>query len=300
MKNANVLFLFSILILVGMNSCKYFGGKQKTINGFEVEFVVDEKGELAKEGDYVYFRYHVRSKDSLIFSSMMQSPIVKFKVPKLEKGDINKAQPIAEALHLMSKGDSVIVYQKITEEMKKAINLPMVDILEFHVMLEDIKNEADYKKDMEADQKAAEEKSKMMAAQSAAVVEKAKSILEDYKSDKLKSSIIQTPSGLKYIVLEAGTGPKAQAGKMVSVNYYGMLIDGTRFDDSWSRGQELTFPLGQNQVIKGWDEGIANLNEGAKAALFIPANLAYGAEGSPPVIPANSELVFYIELNKVK
>jgi FKBP-type peptidyl-prolyl cis-trans isomerase FkpA len=299
MKNATVLILFAVLFLAGLNSCKNGGGKQKTLNGFEVTFLDDQKGDLAKEGDYVYFKYYVMYKDSLIFSSLMQTPMVKFKLPKLEKGDIKKAQPIAEVLHMMSKGDSVIVYQKIDEQMKKSINLPHVDVLDFHVKLVDVKNEADYKAEMAVEQKEQEEKAKVLTAQAGEIADKAKKNLEDYKSGKLKSSLITTPSGLKYIVLEAGTGPKAVVGKPVSVNYYGMLMNGTRFDDSWSRGQEFSFPLGQGQVIKGWDEGVANLNEGAKACLFIPAELGYGAQGSPPAIPENAELMFYIEVNKV-
>jgi FKBP-type peptidyl-prolyl cis-trans isomerase len=69
------------------------------------------------------------------------------------------------------------------------------------------------------------------------------------------------------------------------------------FDNSFQRGQTFPFTLGQNQVIKGWDEGIALLNKGAKAFLFIPGALGYGEAGSPPVIPANAELVFYVELD---
>lgn len=298
MKNATVLFLFAILFIVGMNSCKSGGSKQKTINGFEVQLIDDQKGELVKEGDYVYFRYYVRAKDSVIFTSVKSTPMVKFKVPKIEKSDPKKAQAITEALVFLSKGDSAVVYQTMDEDMKKSINLPDVDILEFHVMLVDIKSEADYKLEMEAEQKVLAEKGKVLMDQAPAIAEKAKQILSDYKADKFKSSIIVTPSGLKYIVLEAGTGPKAEAGNPVSVNYYGMLIDGTRFDDSWSRGQEFKFPLGQGQVIPGWDEGVANLNEGAKACLFIPSKLGYGAQGSPPVIPENADLVFYIEVNK--
>ena len=106
---------------------------------------------------------------------------------------------------------------------------------------------------------------------------------------------------MKYVIHEEGTGAKAEAGKTVSVNYFGALIsDGTRFDDSFSRGDEFSFPLGAGQVIPGWDEGIALLKEGSKASFFIPYTLAYGEAGSPPVIPAKADLMFYVELNKVK
>ena len=100
---------------------------------------------------------------------------------------------------------------------------------------------------------------------------------------------------------EEGTGAQAEAGKTVSVNYYGALIsNGERFDDSFSRGEEFSFPLGAGQVIKGWDEGIALMKEGSKATFFIPYQLAYGEAGSPPVIPTKADLMFYVEMNKVK
>jgi FKBP-type peptidyl-prolyl cis-trans isomerase FkpA len=299
MKNLSILFLLVLLILSGFSSCNS-SSKQKTLNGFDMVFLDDQKGDLAKEDDYVYFRYHVMANDSLVFSSTMQTPLVKFKLPKLEKvTDLKNAQPVTEALHLMSKGDSVIVYQKIDEDFKKAINLPNQDILDFHVVLVDIKNESEFKLDQEADLRQTEENNKVFQEQADAVGLKAKSILEEYQSKKLDKTIMKTASGLKYIIHEEGTGNQAESGKPVSVNYYGLLMDGNRFDDSWSRGQDFTFQLGQGQVIKGWDEGVLLLKEGSKASLFIHSDLAYGAQGSPPVIPANAELMFYIEVKKV-
>ena len=87
--------------------------------------------------------------------------------------------------------------------------------------------------------------------------------------------------------------------KTVSVNYYGALTDGTVFDNSFERGAPLVFPVGVGQVISGWDEGLMLLNEGSKATFFIPANLGYG-ENATGSIPANSELIFYVELDELK
>lgn len=288
MKKFLLFFTCLLLITVFMTSC---GAKkvQKTINGFEVTLLHDEPGDLAKEGDYAYFRYEVKSKDSTLFSSSSQTPMIKFKLPKVEKQDPKNAQPLLEALFLMSKGDSALVEQMLTEEMKTQIGINNVDKLSFYISLVDIKSEADYNADMQASQQAAAENAKMIS-------EKVTTILNDYTSGTLASSIKTTPSGLKYIVHEEGTGATPETGKPVSVNYYGTLMDGNRFDDSWSRGQAFQFILGQGQVIKGWDEGVALLKKGSKASLFIPAELAYGAEGSPPAIPANSELMFYIEV----
>ncbi|MGD0328248.1 MAG: FKBP-type peptidyl-prolyl cis-trans isomerase [Minisyncoccia bacterium] len=98
-----------------------------------------------------------------------------------------------------------------------------------------------------------------------------------------------------------GTGATAQAGDSVTVNYVGSLTDGTVFDASANHGTSgFTFILGAGQVIKGWDEGIVGMKEGGKRHLIIPASLAYGDQAVGNVIPANSTLIFEVELLKVQ
>lgn len=108
------------------------------------------------------------------------------------------------------------------------------------------------------------------------------------------------PSGLAYVMENAGTGNKAVAGNNVSVHYKGELADGSPFDSSYDRNQPIEFKLGQRMVIPGWEEGIALLNKGAKAKLIIPYWLAYGESGRPPVIPAKATLIFTTELMDIK
>jgi len=110
---------------------------------------------------------------------------------------------------------------------------------------------------------------------------------------------ITTASGLKYIIWKKADGAKADVGDNVSVHYAGRLLDGSPFDDSYKRGQPFTFPLGGGRVIKGWDEGIAYLNVGDSATLIIPSELGYGS-ADRPTIPANSTLIFDVELMDVK
>ncbi|MDX2006396.1 MAG: FKBP-type peptidyl-prolyl cis-trans isomerase [Meiothermus sp.] len=98
-----------------------------------------------------------------------------------------------------------------------------------------------------------------------------------------------------------GSGPQAITSNTVRVNYIGRLVNGTEFDASCKEGrQPFEFTLGGGQVIQGWDSGIVGMRVGGQRRLIIPANLGYGATGSPPTIPANAALVFDVELLEIK
>jgi FKBP-type peptidyl-prolyl cis-trans isomerase len=107
---------------------------------------------------------------------------------------------------------------------------------------------------------------------------------------------MMTPSGLQFIDIIVGDGPEARSGQKVTVHYTGWLKNGTKFDSSVDRGQPFVFGLGQGQVIKGWDLGVAGMKVGGKRRLIIPADLGYGARGAAGVIPPNAQLIFDVEL----
>jgi peptidylprolyl isomerase len=106
---------------------------------------------------------------------------------------------------------------------------------------------------------------------------------------------VTTPSGLKYVVVEEGTGDTPKKGTVVTVHYTGKLLNGKKFDSSYDRKQPIDFPVGTGQVIKGWDEALLSMKKGEKRVLIIPANLGYGPSGRGP-IPPNAIMVFDVEM----
>ena len=118
--------------------------------------------------------------------------------------------------------------------------------------------------------------------------------------EKLAAGFDKTDSGLRYKMIQKGSGKQAESGKLVSVHYEGSLENGKVFDSSYPRKKPIEFKLGQGQVIEGWDEGIALLQVGDKARFVIPSHLGYGPSGAGGVIPPNATLVFDVELMDVK
>lgn len=116
--------------------------------------------------------------------------------------------------------------------------------------------------------------------------------------NKKKAGVTTLPSGLQYEVLKEGTGKKPVATDTVSTQYRGTLINGTEFDSSYKRREPTTFPV--NGVIPGWSEALQKMTVGSKWKIYIPSDLAYGAQGAPPRIGPNSTLIFEVELLEIK
>lgn len=135
------------------------------------------------------------------------------------------------------------------------------------------------------------------AAASAAAENKAagKAFLEE---NAKKDGVITTESGLQYEIITEGTGPKPSQSDMVVTHYHGSLTDGTVFDSSVDRGEPAQFPV--NGVIQGWIEALQLMPVGSKWRLTIPSDLAYGDQGSAPVIEPGATLIFDIDLIEIK
>lgn len=117
-------------------------------------------------------------------------------------------------------------------------------------------------------------------------------------ANKTKEGVVTLPSGLQYKVLQAGKGDSPKATDTVTTHYKGTLIDGTEFDNSYKRGEPVSFPV--NGVIAGWTEALQLMKPGAKWQLFIPSDLAYGPRGAGQTIGPNATLIFEVELISIK
>ena len=109
-----------------------------------------------------------------------------------------------------------------------------------------------------------------------------------------------TPSGLQYWDIKVGTGVAAENGSHVKVHYTGWLTTGKKFDGSVGTSGPYEFTLGQGEVIKGWDEGVAGMKVGGKRQLRIPPELAYGEAGFKTIVPPNATLIFDVQLVAIK
>ena len=186
--------------------------------------------------------------------------------------------------------------------MAKQLDLAK-DEIDVDVIAKAIKTSLAGQKMLLTDQQAAEIaqafSQKMQAKQVAKMMAEAKTNLakgEAFLATNAKAPGVQTTaSGLQYQVITEGKGPKPQPTDVVRVNYKGTLLDGKTFDSSYDRNEPATFPL--NQVVPGWQEGIAMMPVGSKYKFWIPAKLGYGDKGTPGgPIPPNATLVFEVEL----
>jgi FKBP-type peptidyl-prolyl cis-trans isomerase FkpA len=296
----------NVMIVASLASLFLFVACQKAVtteHGYRFEHVVNTGGTKAQPGDAVRIHLYTWLGDSLMNSTRRRgSEPFETKLPSAEnlKQFTDKFPAQLEAVLLMAEGDSAVIYEQLDSTMKASLPKGMEHVTEvkYGIALVDILDKEELaKKEAEAQAKQAEMMVKMEAVKAnfPAVESKVKGFAKQYTGGQLASQLKSTPSGLKYIVLEEGTGAKLKNGEEAELQYYGCLTNGTMFDNSFERGQPLPVAVGGGRMIPGFDEGVALLNHGAKALLFIPSNLGYGEQASGP-IPANSELIFYVEI----
>jgi FKBP-type peptidyl-prolyl cis-trans isomerase FkpA len=265
-------------------------GFSLTPGGLQYKMVVDAPGtNTPKLGDNVEMHINTHIGDSSLFNSrkLNNNQPVPFQImPPSFKGDL------VEGFMMMTPGDSA-VFRVSIDSLKKAGAqlLPWMkngDMIEYEVVMVSVKSADQVKKE------AAENASKQVALD--------ETLLQDYfKKNNIKP--MKTASGLYYTIANPGTGEGPRPGEQVTVNYTGKTLDGNVFDSNidpkFNHVQPFSFAVGQGQVIKGWDEGLMLLKKGGKATFYIPSTLAYGERSPSPAIPANSVLIFDVDVTDI-
>ncbi len=296
MKILNLTIIAALLFFAA--SCKS-GGTKKTPSGYSYTMKSLGSGPAAKVEDFVSFGIKLVGNDGKVIQEINDSTnYPNMMIPKeFAKG--KEANPIVEALLGAKVGDSIIMIYPIDSFPQAPMELQALKYIEYRICVKKIQSKAEADA---ASKKLEEERNLAIQANAAkmpAIEELVKTTLADYKSKKLE--VKSTASGLKYYIVKEGAGPNVTPGQTATVQYYGCLLNGKKFDDSFSRGAAFPFSVGAQQVIKGWDEGFTLFNKGTKAFLFVPGNLAYGEQGQPQGgIGPNEELVFYVELEDIK
>lgn len=256
-------------------------------SGYFYKTHTQKTGKKPRPGNGVAFDMNLRKDDLVVFTTRGNTPI-KYRLP--ENDDDPNTLFFKDILAQMTVGDSATVLMEsdsIIYQLDPQWGFQSGDLAAFDIKMVEIKTKAE----LDAEQKAFERKA-------AKIAKTTRANIKNYRNGNLETE--STASGLKYHIIEEGTGEKPIEGDLVTVQYSGHLTTGDSFDASFKRGEPFRFPVGQGRVIPGWDEGIQLLKTGAKAYFFIPSELAYGEQGMQPDIPPNSELVFYIELENVK
>lgn len=295
--NNNIIY--ALLGLVLFVACSEEGKRKRTPEGYEYEVVRKGSSDTIGLNDYVFFNMDLVYKDSILQTSKYAPtpPVIKIVANQKDYGYFNS---LINLLGEMHEGDSFHYYFPVDsfDQMPPGFDTFTQPVV-YRVGIFKVMDEAAFETYSDSVQQAHEVQRQAVRDRLPEIQALTKANFDAYKAGELDAQIQTTSTGLRYIIHEVGDGPKPVEGETVKVQYYGMLdSDATMFDNSFARGTAHTFPIGQGQVIAGWDEGIAMLNKGSRATLFIPAALGYGAAGSPPVIPENAALIFYVELEK--
>ena len=270
----------------------------KTESGYEYEIIRKGDGEAIPANSYIFFHMQRMMNDSLLQSTATTGRPGVLKL--MDDQNYGPLKPLVDLMASLHKGDSIHFYMPLDSFDRRPPGFDdATGAFTYQVGIFDVKNEEQFKVYTDSIQAQLDAERQVVRDRLPEVESFANNTYQAYKAGTLNDQLQPTESGLKYIIHEEGDGSVTPRGEQVSVHYYGMLdADAKMFDSSFKAGQPYQFPLGVGQVIQGWDEGISLLKKGTKATLFIPADLAYGASGQPPLIPENADLIFYIEIEK--
>lgn len=295
----NFLVVTAFCGIIMLSSCDT--GSENTFEttetGLQYSFVTEGDGPTPEMGQILLLHMtYTTESDSLLFSTENQGGPVPVAVDTSSQGAIQ------EGFNMLQGGDSVIFKVNAEEVFVNTFNTQVPEFIDpqsnviFNIGVKDVMSQEDFRAyQMEVMR---EEQEAMLAQQSEQMSIDSTKIVEYLEENNIDAQA--TESGLRYTIQNEGSGTSPSPGDTVFVHYTDKLLNGEQFDSSRDRGEPLAFPIGQGMVIPGWDEGIALLQEGGEATLYIPSPLAYGPQARGNVIQENSILVFDVELVDVK
>ena len=285
-------FLVGLALLVG--ACQPEGKNSTTPGGFAYEIHTSTGGEKPQPEEFVKFNLQVMAGDSLLYDSSLEEQTPTTPMPP--EGETSRSPiPLEDVLMNMAVNDSATLYYPMDSLPQKPPGFDGVEFLEYKIVITAILSAEEHNAERQAELAKQQAEMQVIQAREPEVAALVQDMVKGYADGSLEGELQSTESGLKYLIHEEGTGSLPADGANIKAHYYGVLTDGTMFDNSFSKGRSFSFRLGQRMVIAGWDEGFALLKQGTKATLFIPYELGYGAAGSPPRIPENADLIFYVE-----
>ena len=264
---------------------------ESTTEDFDFEFIRDLPGPTASENEHVTF--HIR----MMGETSEKEFVTVWSTPENNGGQPVHLQlphpdsisfPEVISIFKMSVGDSLHCWQQ------NSVKDTSSDIFRFkviHYYLGISKIESDSLYQLREAQETAEAK-----IVSERVGQEMAKILTQHEAGALTEELTVYDRGLKKLIVEKGTGPPIEANDVVTTHYYGIAPDGRYVDDSYSERKPFAVPLGKRYVIDGWEKGIATMCVGERAVFFIPAEMAYGANGIPPAVAPNEDLIYLIEV----
>lgn len=271
----------------------------KTASGLYYKIDREGTGATVKAGEQATVNYSGRTLNDSTFDSNVDPAFQHVQPFSFNVAGHQVIPGWDEGVQLLKKGTKATLFIPSTMaygDRSPSPKIPANSVLVFDIEVTDVKTQ----EQIMAEQAKIQKEHEANAGQQKATDDK---LIQDYLA-KNKIKATKTASGLYYKIDKQGTGENAKAGQKVTVNYTGMTLNGEKFDSNvdpeFQHVSPFTFNLGGHQVIAGWDEGFQQMKKGSKGTLYIPSGLAYGERSPSPKIPANSVLVFDVEVTGIE
>jgi FKBP-type peptidyl-prolyl cis-trans isomerase len=278
--------LFIVIIFV---ACTTDNGWDKLSNGYEYVLHTSSGKANPQKGEVVILDLEViDDQGKTLDNSRDAKQKPSFVIPKEESEQLRR-NPLMGLVALMAEGDSATVRVPLDSLPNAPETFKHSTYLDYVIKVYTVQDAELY----------AEQQKTIQERQLSKYTADAEKVFKAYTEKTLDATETTLPSGIKVALIKDTKAEKPQPGDRVSVNYYGFFRDGSSFDNSYRAGRPFSFTIGQGGAIVGWQQGIPQIPLGGTAILDIPYEFGYGAQGNPPVIPPQSDLIFFVELENI-